>query len=56
MEDWEIELRAKLDKEIPNGAYQIGTPPVVAWTGKGGYIDFHIEMERVLRKLIKDGK
>jgi len=59
MEQWEIDLRARLNKDIPDGAYQIGSGKWVAWTGKLGYITYLVEIERTLRdnqKSIKDAE
>ena len=47
-EQEEKDLREKLDKEIPNGAYNIGIEGMVCWTGKGGRIDFEIAMIKAL--------
>ena len=38
----EIRYRAKLDKQLTNGGYQIGETPYVMWTGKKGKIDFEV--------------
>lgn len=51
MEQWEIDLRAKLDLEVPDGAYDISTPGMVAWTGKGGYINYLVELQRYAQGL-----
>ena len=46
MEDWEKELREKLDKEIPDGLYEIGEPGdrFFMITGKGGKINFEVDL------------
>ena len=49
MEQWEIDLRARLDKEVPHGAYQIGTGSFVVWTGKLGYINYLVEPQRTIK-------
>jgi len=49
MEQWEKELRAKLEKETPDGLYQIGDKDFVFATGKDGYINFQVEMVRATR-------
>lgn len=46
MEQWEIDLRARLDKEVPDGAYQIGSGKWIVWTGKLGYINYLVELRR----------
>jgi hypothetical protein len=53
MEQWEIDLRKKLEDELPHGSYHIPGPPDV-FTGKGGYIEFLVEFEREARKWCKD--
>lgn len=52
MEQWEIDLRERLEREIPHGAYHFPGPPDV-YTGKGGYINIMVEFERECRKMIK---
>jgi len=57
MEDWEIELRQKLEDELPEGMYNLR----VIYSGKAGYIEHEIAFRRVLRdqlaKMTKnDGK
>ena len=47
MEQWEKELREKLDKEFGDGMYRIGIPPMVAITGKQGKINFEVEMFKI---------
>ena len=49
MEQWEIDMRAKLEEEIPHGAHNIGFGDWVVITGKGGKINSIIEIERQLR-------
>jgi len=63
METWEKELRERLDKEVLDGPYQIGAGKWVAWTGKLGYINYLVELNRLvkenradLEKQIEDGK
>jgi len=48
MEKWESDLRARLDVEIKDGAYQIGSGKWIAWTGKLGYINYLVELQRTL--------
>lgn len=49
MEQWEIDLRQKLDKEVEHGCYQIGNDKWVYATGKLGYINYLVEAERLKR-------
>jgi hypothetical protein len=53
MEQWEIEAREKLDKEVPNGLYNIGSDKQVCYTGRQGYIEFQIEMMKYCRNDFK---
>lgn len=50
MEQWEIDLRKKLEEELPNGIYNIGTKDFVCHTGKQGKINFEV----LLHKKITD--
>ena len=55
MEDWEKELRERADKEVPDGAYNIGEGSgMFCWTGKGGYINFLVAIEQELRNRINE--
>ena len=63
METWERELRERLNVEITDGIYQVGTGKWVAWTGKHGYINYLVELNRLvkenrasLEKRTEDGK
>jgi hypothetical protein len=47
MEQWEIDLREKLEKELPDGAYYIGSSKMCAYTGKQGYIHYRVELVRL---------
>lgn len=49
MEDWEINRRAELELSVQDGAYQIGTGDFIAYTGKGGYINYQIAIEKLGR-------
>ena len=49
MENWEKELREKLDKEIEDGWYTIEIGKFTVGTSKRGNIDFLVEVERKLR-------
>lgn len=46
MDEWEREFREKLEREVPEGLYKIGES---LWTGKGGFIDFEVEMRKEAR-------
>jgi len=51
MEDWEKELREKLQKELPHGAYYIGEKPGLQLvTGKGGEIEYRVMLEKAIRE------
>ncbi len=54
MEDWEKELREKLNKELLEGSYQIGDPTsgFIAFTGKQGKINFEVELTRYIKNTI----
>jgi len=49
MEQWEVDLRAKLQAELPDGAYEFGGGGVKGFTGKGGYIEFEVAMRKEVR-------
>lgn len=46
MEQWEKELREKLDKELPNGSFIIHTGNWSMCVTKSGYIEFEIAMRK----------
>lgn len=48
MEQWEIELRERLNRELPNGAYAVGDN---CFTGKAGYIEFDIAMRKKAKEM-----
>lgn len=51
MEQWEIDLRAKLEKELPEGIYELSNDAgFVALTGKQGKINYEVEFMREVRK------
>jgi hypothetical protein len=52
MEQWEKELREKLQKKIKPGIYDVSAGKFVAYTGMQGKIDFEVELERAIRKLL----
>ena len=49
MEQWEKNLRNKLEKELSEGIYNIGIEQDLL-TGKQGYIDFLVEIEKAIKK------
>lgn len=54
MEQWEIDKRAKLEKELPEGLYQIGggyQGALMYHTGKEGKINFEIALEKRIREI-----
>lgn len=51
MEQWEIDLRTKLEKELPDGQYQIGGGAYIMWTGKQGKIESEVALHKELQKL-----
>ena len=48
--DWEKELREKLNKELPDGVYDIGHGNFVCYTGKQGKIELEVEVMKELKK------
>lgn len=62
MEQWEIDLREKLMRELPNGFYQFPTTKnnvLTGGTGKLGWIEFEVAMQKYVRAdnvIIKDEK
>jgi hypothetical protein len=52
MEQWEIDLRDKLDKELENKMYEIREGEFVVFTGKQGKIEFEVSLERVFREMM----
>jgi len=47
MEDWEKELRAKLDKEIAEGSYRVSIAGMASMLmSKEGFIEFEVAVER----------
>lgn len=54
MEQWEIELREKLMKELPNGFYQFPTTAnnvFIGGTGKLGWIELEVAMQKYVRAM-----
>ena len=56
MEQWEIDLRERLDKELEDKMYQIGEGEFVVFTGKQGKIEFEVSLERSFRDMMNLGK
>ena len=52
MEQWEIDLRAKLENELPNGCYVIEGGDMVFATGKCGKIEFEVALRKAASKYI----
>ena len=52
MEEWEKELRARLNKELTDKLYQLGEGKWVVFTGKQGYIEVEVEVEKTLREAL----
>lgn len=51
MEQWEIDLRAKLDKEIPDGSiFNMSHGSLILMTGKHGYIEYQVAIHHEARK------
>ena len=51
----EKELREKLEKEMPDGAYTFQYGNWFSMTGKQGAIDFQVELHKEAEKYLKDG-
>lgn len=51
-EGWEDNLREKLKKEYSDGCYNISSGNIRIQTGKGGYIDYLISIEKEMRGYI----
>ena len=52
-EQEEKDLREKLEKELPNGWYDIGTGDFHCYTGKGGKIDFEVALRKDIQEKYK---
>lgn len=52
MEQWEMDLRAELHEELEDGAYNISFDGFVMYTGKLGYINHLVHIERWKRDFI----
>lgn len=52
MEQWEKELRKKLEKELLEGAYEVKTGLGIMWTGKQGKINSEIAIAEFQRTLL----
>jgi hypothetical protein len=53
-EQWEIDLRSKLNAELPDGSYNIGNSSFPCYTGKQGFIEFEVAIQKEVRKLYID--
>lgn len=56
MEQWEIDLREKLQRELPDGCYDHSVPSkegrsIVCYSGKGGEIEVRVAIAKEIRKL-----
>lgn len=51
MEQWEVDLRARLEKELPDGYYELsgGEGGFCAGTGKGGKIEFEVALVKAAK-------
>lgn len=47
---WEVRMRLNLELELPDQGYTIKEGPWVMHTGKQGFIDFHVEMAKAVRR------
>ena len=56
MKLWEKKLRENLEKSLPNKMYNIGTDEIICFTGKLGYIDFKVAIEKEVRDSIKNNE
>jgi len=45
-EQWEIDLREKLDKELEDCPYEIEADGMIIVTGKSGYINFKVGLQK----------
>lgn len=54
MEEWEKELREQLREELPEGCYDVSSPGIVMYTGKGGKIESVVAIHKEMRKMSKD--
>lgn len=50
-EEIEKEINEKY-KDLPEGLYQIGYSPYIAMTGRQGYINYQISLEKGIRDVI----
>lgn len=48
----EKNMRERLNKELEDGLYSIGGDTYMALTGKGGYINFLIELHKQAEKFL----
>lgn len=52
IEQWEIDLRAKLEKELLEGCYDVSGGNLVVYTGKQGKIDVEVAFQKEIRRFI----
>lgn len=53
---YEEKLRKKLNKELPEGIYDISEGNLVCFTGKQGKIDLEVEVIKELKKRLNQNK
>jgi hypothetical protein len=54
MEQWEKELREKLEKELPEGMYNLSAGNMVCFGGKGAQINFEVALKKEANKIFKN--
>lgn len=52
MEQWEKDLRERLDKEIPNGMYDLSAPGMVCYGGKGAKINLEVAFRKAAAEYV----
>jgi len=50
-EQEEKDYRALLEDELPSRSYKIGEGPWVAYTGKAGYINYMVQLKKLIPKV-----
>jgi len=56
MEQWEKDIRERLERELPDGPYNISSGDFRVFTGKVGKIEYEVALERLLRDQVKEFK
>ncbi len=51
MEQWEIDLRARLEVELKEGSYDISGGNLIMFTGKQGYIEYRVKFQKIINKM-----